>query len=105
MDGSRSGSVGPPGKQQGLNRFISMAAKSFGLILHSSRWFQADNLDIYTPRHHSYGTFTFPSNSDLSLIRSSKTETSPSMISMLKQETGKDDIEAGSIRRNILHAF
>ncbi|KAG2303770.1 hypothetical protein Bca52824_032421 [Brassica carinata] len=28
-----------------------------------------------------------------------------SMINMLKRETGKDDIAAGSIRRNILHAF
>ncbi|CAF1919384.1 unnamed protein product, partial [Brassica napus] len=60
MDRSRSGDVGPSGKQQGMNHFISTAAKN-----------------IYAPPHHSYGTLTFPFNSHLSLRRSSKTETSP----------------------------
>ncbi|KAF8107531.1 hypothetical protein N665_0120s0051 [Sinapis alba] len=38
---------------------------------------EADSLDIYALPHHSYGTLTFRYNSDLSLMRSSKTVTSP----------------------------
>ncbi|CAN7046222.1 unnamed protein product, partial [Brassica oleracea var. botrytis] len=59
MDRSRSGGVGPSGKQHGLNHLISTVAKN-----------------IYVPPHHSYGKLTFPFISHLSLRRSSKTETS-----------------------------
>ncbi|KAG2283044.1 hypothetical protein Bca52824_054264 [Brassica carinata] len=124
MDRSRSGGVGPSGKQQGMNHFISTNAGGFTSLIElpptqavellyftdSSSFSQAeaDSLDIYAPPHHSYGTLTFPFNSHLSLRRSSKTETSPmrlllrvfiSMINMLEQETGKDDIEAGVSER------
>ncbi|CAG7864861.1 unnamed protein product, partial [Brassica rapa] len=56
MDRSRSGGVGPSGKQHGLNHFISTAAKN-----------------INAPPHHSYWDI----DSHLSLRRSSKTETAP----------------------------